>query len=675
MQAGEPAAVAPHRLARGTYVARRHRAPCGRGSACYGARPRHCGRHGRHTPRRAARPPQPDEGRPLSPPLPLSALDALFLHAETAATPMHVGSLHRCRLPAGYRGDWHAAVKAHLAGRLHLAPVFTRRLAAVPLNLANPVWVEADAVDLDAHVRRVVLPAPGSRRQLEALVAQLHATPLDRARPLWQFHVIEGLADGSVGFYTKVHHAAVDGQAGVALGRAMLDPTPVPRALPPPRATGAADPPGAAALLGAALTHALQQTRALGRLVRPLGTALTERARAALTPAERGERGQASGAGGSIEASGWGGLRALITPPPPSPFNASITNERSFATVALPLAPIKALGRTHGASVNDSVLWLCSTALREYLQAAHALPAASLVAGVPVSLRASGDDAMRNQVTMSLITLGSQLADPHARLAAIRASTARLKTGLHAFGALIPTDLPALGAPWLLGALVALWSRSGIADRARVVNLTISNVPGAPVPLYLAGAQLLDYYPVSIVIHGVALNITVHSYLDQLCFGLIACRRAVPDLPLLAAALERAFDAYQQLAPLGSPPPAARGEPTSPPRPPKSKTRQAATPPRKRAPPPKAARGPVPKPPTESRSVAAPRPAPELACKPAPGPKAKQRAQPTAGPTCRSTRESAPSARSMPGSKPSAKSSSKPAADVPARTRAAGRQH
>lgn len=674
MQAGEPAAVAPHRLARGTYVARRHRAPCGRGSACYGARPRHCGRHGRHTPRRAARPPQPDEGRPLSPPLPLSALDALFLHAETAATPMHVGSLHRCRLPAGYRGDWHAAVKAHLAGRLHLAPVFTRRLAAVPLNLANPVWVEADAVDLDAHVRRVVLPAPGSRRQLEALVAQLHATPLDRARPLWQFHVIEGLADGSVGFYTKVHHAAVDGQAGVALGRAMLDPTPVPRALPPPRATGAADPPGAAALLGAALTHALQQTRTLGRLVLPLGKALTERARAALAPTARGERDEASGAGGSIEASGWGGLRALITPPPPSPFNASITNERSFATVALPLAPIKALGRAHGASVNDSVLWLCSTALREYLQAAHALPAASLVAGVPVSLRASGDDAMRNQVTMSLITLGSQLADPHARLAAIRASTARLKTGLHAFGALIPTDLPALGAPWLLGALVALWSRSGIADRARVVNLTISNVPGAPVPLYLAGAQLLDYYPVSIVIHGVALNITVHSYLDQLCFGLIAGRRAVPDLPLLAAALERAFDAYQQLAPLGSPPPAARGEPTSPPRPPKSKARQAATPPPKRAPPPKAAREPVresaPKPARRSKPNAATTPALRAIAKPRPESKASSRArsqvESASGLTGGSARKAAAATRSA--------STSEPAANAPARRRGAVRR-
>ncbi len=674
MQAGEPAAVAPHRLAQGTCVARRHRAPCGRGSACYGARPRHCGRHGRHTPRRAARPPQPDEGRPLSPPLPLSALDALFLHAETAATPMHVGSLHRCRLPAGYRGDWHAAVKAHLAGRLHLAPVFTRRLAAVPLNLANPVWVEADAVDLDAHVRRDVLPAPGSRRQLEALVAQLHATPLDRARPLWQFHVIEGLADGSVGFYTKVHHAAVDGQAGVALGRAMLDPTPVPRALPPPRATGAADPPGAAALLGAALTHALQQTRTLGRLVLPLGKALTERARAALAPTARGERGEASGAGGSIEASGWGGLRALITPPPPSPFNASITNERSFATVALPLAPIKALGRAHGASVNDSVLWLCSTALREYLQAARALPAASLVAGVPVSLRASGDDAMRNQVTMSLITLGSQLADPHARLAAIRASTARLKTGLHAFGALIPTDLPALGAPWLLGALVALWSRSGIADRARVVNLTISNVPGAPVPLYLAGAQLLDYYPVSIVIHGVALNITVHSYLDQLCFGLIAGRRAVPDLPLLAAALERAFDAYQQLAPLGSPPPAARGEPTSQPRPPKSKARQAATPPPKRAPPPKAARGPAresaPKPARRSKPNAATTPALRAIAKPRPEPKTSSRArsqvESASGLTGGSARKAAATTRSA--------STSEPAANAPARTRGAVRR-
>jgi diacylglycerol O-acyltransferase len=165
----------------------------------------------------------------------LSAMDAAFLHLETAEMPMHVGSLHRYRLPAGYDGNWHEDIKAHMARRLHLAPVFTRKLALMPFDLANPVWIEDDDVDLDYHIRHTVLPKPGTQAQLEALAARLHSSLLDRSRPLWEFYVIEGLADGTVGFYAKVHHAAIDGQAGVALGHAMLDVTPVPRTVKPPR--------------------------------------------------------------------------------------------------------------------------------------------------------------------------------------------------------------------------------------------------------------------------------------------------------------------------------------------------------------------------------------------------------------------------------------------------------
>jgi len=163
----------------------------------------------------------------------LSAMDSAFLHLETAEMPMHVGSMHRYQLPEGYQGSWYDDVREHLAKRLHLAPVFTRKLALMPFDLANPVWIEDDDIDLDYHIRRTVLPKPGTQEQLEALAARLHSSLLDRSRPLWEFYVIEGLADGTMGFYTKVHHAAIDGQAGVALGNAMLDITPVPRSVKP----------------------------------------------------------------------------------------------------------------------------------------------------------------------------------------------------------------------------------------------------------------------------------------------------------------------------------------------------------------------------------------------------------------------------------------------------------
>ena len=462
----------------------------------------------------------------------LSAMDSAFLHLETAEMPMHVGSLHRYQLPEGYRGNWYEDVKAHLSKRLHLAPVFTRKLVNMPFDLANPGWIEDDDIDLDYHVRHTVLPKPGTQAQLEALAARLHSSLLDRSRPLWEFYVIEGLADGTIGFYSKVHHAAIDGQAGVALGNAMLDLTPVPRAVRPPRAhRNHRYQLGVAELLGAALSNTLHQVRMIGKLVLPLGRALLDSARKSV----------------SERSFGLGALRSLLTMPPATPFNVSITNQRVFAALSLPLAEAKRLGKAHGASINDLVLWLCSTALRDYLKETGDLPEASLVAGVPVSLRAEGDTRMNNQVTMSMVALATQEKDALQRLRLIRQATASMKNTMGAFGELIPTDFPSPGAPWLLSGLVSLYGRSGLADRLRVSNVAISNVPGSPQPLYLAGAKMLDYYPVSIVVHGVALNITVQSYMGQLCFGLIACRRAVPDVRDIAQQMKRAFDSFAQL--------------------------------------------------------------------------------------------------------------------------------
>ena len=232
---------------------------------------------------------------------------------------------------------------------------------------------------------------------------------------------------------------------------------------------------------------------------------------------------------------------------PPTPFNTSITNQRAFAGVSLPLGEVKAIGKALGASVNDMVLWLCSTALREYLAEGRELPDKTLVAGVPISLRAEGDTSSNNQVSGTVIDLATQVKDPLQRLADIMAGTKAMKAQMGTFGDLIPKDFPSLGSPWLLSGLASLYGRSRLADRLRVANLTISNVPGPQVPLYLAGAQMQGLYPLSIVVHGVALNITVQSYRGQLCFGLIACRRAMPDVKELALQLERAMQALRAL--------------------------------------------------------------------------------------------------------------------------------
>ena len=471
----------------------------------------------------------------------LSIVDGAFLHLESAEMPMHVGSLHTFEPPPGYSGNWYEAVKAHVARRMHLAPVFTRKLALMPFDLANPVWTPDDDVDIDYHIRHLLLPKPGSFEQLEALAARLHSSLLDRSRPLWEFYVIEGLADGRVGFYAKVHHAAVDGQAGVALGRSMFDLTPEPRVVKPPRpARGHRYQLGVAELLAAALANQFQQVIETARLLPQVAATLWGAAKEAIatrraeSSADRARR------------------RAEVAPrrfkfAPRTPFNTSITNQRAFAAASLPLDEVKRIGKAFGASINDTVLWLCSTALRGYLKDGDELPAASLVAAVPISLRPEGDTSMNNQVTGSVVDLGTQIADPLKRLQAVMRATAAMKRQMGAFRGVMPTDFPSLGSPWLISGLASLYGRSRIADWLRFANVTISNVPGSKVDVYLVGAKMTDYYPLSIVVHGVALNITVQSHGDKICFGLIACRRAVPDVHELGAQLQRAMALLRKL--------------------------------------------------------------------------------------------------------------------------------
>lgn len=474
----------------------------------------------------------------------LSVLDGAFLHLETPEMPMHVGSVSILTLPEGGAEAWIQAVKTHIHSRMHLVPVFTRKLAPMPFDLANPVWIDDDDIDLDYHIRRTVLPKPGTMAQMEAVAARLHSSLLDRSRPLWEFYVIEGLADGRIGFYAKVHHAAVDGQAAVEIIKALYDLTPEPRRVRPPRQRRSNRYQlGVAELLSAMAGNQLRTAVQLARLMPPIGRA-----------AWRGLKSTLSGGREGIAAAL---ARLRIKAAPPTPFNASITNQRAFAGVSLPLAEVKALGKAHGASINDMVLWLCSTALRNYLLESRELPATSLVAGVPVSLRSEGDKTNNNQVSGALIELGTQIADPLQRLARILEGTKAMKAQFGSLGTLMPTDYPSLGSPWLLSGLVSLYGRSGLADRLRATNVTVSNVPGPQVPLYLAGAHLDAIYPLSIVVHGVALNITIQSYMGQLCFGLIACRRAVPDVRDLAQDVERAMDAARKLAPPAEAAPAA----------------------------------------------------------------------------------------------------------------------
>jgi WS/DGAT/MGAT family acyltransferase len=472
----------------------------------------------------------------------LSGLDATFLFLETPEMPMHVGALHLFELPAGYKGRFITALRKHVASRLPLLAPLRRKVWWMPLNLANPAWVDAEP-DLKQHIVEIKLPKLNGHgagmAELEAAVSQLHPVLLDRKKPLWKFHVFEGLAPSPEGrkrvaMYTQLHHAAVDGQAAVALANALLDVTAVPRAIeivPSKRPK----------TFRLEMTEMLRgvlgnQAQKVADIVRKLpGTVGTLKSAA----------GQAVSTSSLLSGKKGSGNLTLA---PRTPLNLSITKGRAFASVTLPLPELKELGRAHEATINDMVLMLCSSALRRYYAKRRLLPRKSLVAAVPISLRAKGDTTADNQASMSFISLGTNLSDPKKRLAHIKTASAAMKSSMGSLKSILPTDFPSLGVPWLIEAATALYGKARVADRIpQVANVVISNVPGPPLPLYMAGARMLTNYPTSIVVHGMALNITVQSYDKSLDFGLMADAQAMPDVRELADAITIAFDDLRAL--------------------------------------------------------------------------------------------------------------------------------
>jgi len=467
----------------------------------------------------------------------LSGVDAAFLHLETPQTPMHIASLSLFDLPAGYRRHFYAEVKRGLAKRLHLAPIFRRKLAPMPLQFANPVWVDDD-VDLDYHVQRVTLPAPGTFAQFEDCAAGLHAELLDRSRPLWRLCVIDGLESGQVGYYLKAHHAVLDGEAGVLLARTLFDTTPRPAPMRGVRrgpAVPADEHPGVVELAAAALRHDAGQyiklLRHLPDVVRTLAGMFG------------GSRGNVTPPRGRSETAGGGKLGQNFVLGPRTPLNVQITAERGFAALSLPLATLHSLAEAHAVTLNDVVLALCSGALRRYLANHGGIPKKPLTAAMPISLRAAGDTEYTIRATMPLVNLQTHIADPLRRLRAIHEAAGAVKAMVRQAKDVVPMDFPSIGVPWLLQGLAALYERSHVADvMPPLANVVISNIRGPEVPLYVAGARMSTYWPMSIVDHGLGLNITVMSYAGALGFGFTTARAAVAEPHLLTQALAAACD-------------------------------------------------------------------------------------------------------------------------------------
>jgi len=470
----------------------------------------------------------------------LSGIDASFLYLETPETPMHVAGLTYFQLPEGFEGSFYRHFRRFFESRLHTIPIFSKRLAPSLYDLDHPGWVDADDLDLDYHLRETALPAPGTEAQLEEVIGRLHANTLDRSRPLWQFYVITGLENGQGVLYSKVHHAAVDGGAGMAINKALYDVTAVPREVSPaptkraapkpaPSSPTAVDPvKGIADIMGNMMRQQLKMWEAAPAIMNAMTDAFL---------AKPGEMPKALGTLQSLATQ----LPTLDAPK--TPFNATITRERSYAARTISLDDAKAIAKAGGAKLNDVVMAVCSGALRRYLQEKGQLPDKPLIAGVPISLREPGDTRQNNQVSGMLCQIATDIADPVERLAAIVRSSSQAKQLAGTFRDAVPQDFAFVGAPILLQLVMLVYGRSGLADRLPMpMNVTISNVPGPPMPLYCAGAKVTALHPVSIAAHGAALNITVQSYMDALNFGLTADRRAVPDAGRLGDYLVEAAD-------------------------------------------------------------------------------------------------------------------------------------
>ncbi len=460
----------------------------------------------------------------------LSGLDASFLYLESSAQLMHVCGIivvDPSTIPGGYS---FSAMKEILEARVSTIPTFRRKLKEVPLEIDHPLWVNDEDFDIDRHVHRVAVPAPGGADELREVAGHLAGIPLDRKRPLWEMWVIEGLESGQVAIFSKMHHASVDGVSGANLISFLcsLEPNAPLLDLAPHGAPLEAVP-GDWELFGRGLLNNLAKPAKAFRLIAPTTSVLTK-------TINRARRGTA--------------MAAPLTAPRTS-FNGNIGGRRTVGYADLSLDKLKEIRRAvEGATVNDVVLAISGGALRRYLSDRDELPESSLLASVPVSVHeTSTKSGGTNKVSSLFAKLGTDVADPVERLRQLAADNANAKEHHRAIPADTLQDWAEFAAPRTFGLAVRAVSKLRLAEKGPVIhNLVISNVPGPPVPLYFVGARIDGFYPLGPIFHGAGLNVTVMSNNGRMHVGLIGCRDALPQIQDLADDFPAELDALYAAA-------------------------------------------------------------------------------------------------------------------------------
>ena len=464
----------------------------------------------------------------------LNSWDAAFLYGETSFAPMHICSV--ARFAPGKNGeqlsleDVRSAVKQHL----HLLPPLRQRLVHVPFGLDRPYWADDREVNIDDHLHQVTLLPPGDRMQLAEQVGQIAARPLDLTRPLWEMHLVHGVDGDQTVLITKFHHAAVDGTAGAEVMNILLDTAPESRPASPPGPLRLERVPGPGEMLLRGLAGAATYPFEAMRFQRRMMSSLPHLVRSA----------------GHSDGPRSGHPRLPVARAPRTPFNGRLTPQRSWAFGQVPLDQVRAIKNAFGVTVNDVVMSVCTGALRRWLLDHDALPRGPLVVMIPISLRTDEDDGnFGNRVSMMTAELPTTVADPVQRLRATAAAAKAAKQTHSALGedflaGALQFAMPMLAAPAFQ--VAAEMPFTNVAHPS--ANLFISNVPGPRGPLYLAGKQMLTYYPAAFLPRGTGLNMVVLSYLGSMDFGLMACPELMPDVWTLMDYVIGAADELTQAA-------------------------------------------------------------------------------------------------------------------------------
>ncbi len=455
----------------------------------------------------------------------LSSIDASFLHQEGPASHMHIGGVCVFHGPPPEFSEF----LDHIRGRLHLVPRYRQKLTTPPLETGRPLWIDDPDFNLEYHVRHTALPPPGTEEQLLLLAARIASQQLDRAKPLWETWLVEGLEGDRFAVISKTHHALVDGISGVDLASVLLDMERHPAAAPADLAPWQPDPePSPAALVAAGIRGMVgTATGLVGRAV-----AVASRPASSLGAL----RDAAEGVGEIV----WAGLN----PAPETPLNVEIGPHRRYTIVRHQLSDYKAVKDALGGTVNDVVLTVVSGALARWLHGRGLMTEGlEMRALVPVSVRTETHrDALGNQLTVMRGPLPVYIQDPNSRLQFVRRAMDGLKASKQAVGAATLAAVNNLAPPTILA------QASRLNFSTRLFNLIVTNIPGPQMPLYILGRELEDLFPVAFLPTNHALAIAIMSYNGGLDYGLLGDYDALPDIDVVAEGIDTALQELLEAA-------------------------------------------------------------------------------------------------------------------------------